>query len=84
MSTREIILTLPESLAGEAEAQGLLNPEAVERMLRTELRQRRIEKLFSAADRLAAVDLAPLTEAEVQAEIEIARRERRAADGRGG
>jgi hypothetical protein len=38
--------------------------------------------LFAAADRLAALPLAPLTEVEVEAEIHAARAERRAARAR--
>jgi hypothetical protein len=37
-----------------------------------------VAHLFEAADQLAALPLAPLTEAEVEAEIHAARAERRA------
>ena len=75
----EITLNLPEKLAREAEANGLLKPEFIASLLRAEIRRRRINKLFAAADRLADLD-EPLTEAEVEAEIEAARRERRLKD----
>jgi hypothetical protein len=39
-----------------------------------------VGKLFAAADRLAESGAPPLTEAEVEAEIAAARRERRAPD----
>lgn len=79
MST-EFKLTLPDSLAREAEASGLLTPEAIEGLLREEIRRRRVSQLFEAADRLAGLDIPPLTESEVEAEIEAARRSRRASD----
>lgn len=76
MST-ELKLTLPDSLVREAEASGLLTPEAIETLLREEIRRRRVNQLFEAADRLANLDAPPLTESEVEAEIEAARRSRR-------
>jgi hypothetical protein len=69
----KLTLALPEPLAREAEANGLLNPEALERLLRDELRRRRVGELFDAADRLAALPAPLLTDAEVLAEIEAAR-----------
>ncbi len=75
----EIILTLPDNLAQEAEANGLLKPESIAALLRAEIRRRRVNKLFAAADRLA--DLAqPLTEADIEAEITAARQARRSPD----
>ena len=71
----EILLTLPDNLAREAEAIGLLKPEFIASLLRTEIRRRRINKLFAAADRLADLD-APVTDAEIEAEIADSRRER--------
>jgi post-segregation antitoxin (ccd killing protein) len=78
MST-ELKLTLPDNLAREAEASGLLTPEAIETLLREEIRRRRVDQLFSAANRLANLDVPTLTEAEVETEIEAARRSRRAS-----
>lgn len=76
----EIKLTLPGSVAREAEADGLLRPENLEALLREELRRRRVDHLFSAADRLAALSEPPLTDSEVEAEIRAARERRRRAD----
>ena len=72
----EILLTLPDNLVREAEANGLLRPEFIASLLRTEIRRRRVNKLFAAADRLANMD-EPITEAEIEAEISASRRERR-------
>ena len=79
MST-ELKLTLPDSLAREAEASGLLTPEAIETLLREEIRRRRVNQLFETADRLANLDMPPLTESEIEAEIEAARRSRRTSN----
>ena len=79
MTQLELKLKLSDSLAREAEAAGLLTPEAIERLVRKEIRRRRVDGLFEAADRLAALDVPPLTEAEVEAEIQAARAERHAA-----
>lgn len=72
----EIVLTLPDNLAREAEANGLLRPEFIASLLRTEIRRRRVNKLFAAADRLANLD-EPITDAEIETEIADSRRERR-------
>jgi len=82
--TYELKLVLPEKLAREVEANGLLTAQALEALLWAEVRRRRINKLFEVADRLAGLDMLPLTEAEVEAEIAAARRERSVADARGG
>lgn len=75
----ELKLLLPDALAQEAERAGLLTPRALEEMLREEVRRRRVDDFFAAADRLAALDLPPLTDEEVEAEIAAARAERRAS-----
>jgi hypothetical protein len=79
MSSLEVKLNLPDGLAREAEANGLLTSEAIEFLLRAEIRRRRVNKLFDAADRLAALG-APLTQTEVEAEIAAARQSRRSPD----
>lgn len=76
----ELKINLPDGLAREAEANGLLTPESIESLLREELKRRRINGLFTAADRLANLQTPPLTEAEVEAEISAARQSRRAPD----
>lgn len=81
--TVELTVTLPEQVAREAEANGLLKSEVLERLLRAEMRRRRVGELFDAADRLAAVPEPPLTDAEVLAEIQAVRAERRARHASG-
>jgi hypothetical protein len=68
----ELRLNLSETVAREAKAQDLLNSEAIETFLREELRRRRVEQLFAAADRLAVLDI-PVDVDEVETEIQAAR-----------
>jgi len=74
----EVTMTLPDTLAQEARAAGLLTPQAVEAMLRETLRKQRVDELFTAMDKMAAVETPAMTEAEIQAEIEAVRAQRRA------
>jgi hypothetical protein len=84
MAELEIKLDLPEALAREAEASGLLTPESIESLLRAEIDRRRINKLFDAADRLAALDMPRLSQSEVEAEIRAVREQRHKSDAGGG
>jgi hypothetical protein len=79
----ELTVTLPDSFAREAEAHGLLTPSGLEALLRAEVRCRRVVHLFEAAEQIAALPLTLLTEAEVEAAIQAARAERRAARASG-
>ncbi len=76
MTTLEI--SLPDSLAKEAKAAGLLAPDVLERMLREAVRQRAADRLRDAMERMAQADVPPMTEAEIQVEIDAVRAERRA------
>jgi hypothetical protein len=78
----ELTLDLPDSVAREAEAGGLLTPAAVEALLRAELRRRAAERLAEVRARLAAVPLPPMTEEEVEKEIQAVRAARREAHAR--
>lgn len=80
---RELTITLPDSLADQAERLGLLTPEAIEGVLRAEVRRQAAASLQDAMDRLDALDLPPMTMDEVQAEIDAARAERRLQRARG-
>lgn len=83
MTTLQLQLDLPDSLAREAETEGLLRPQVIEALLRAELRRRRLDGMFAAADRLAASGDAPLTAAEIDEEIQAVRQARRGAPARG-
>ena len=77
----DVRLTLTDSLAREAKASGLLEPGSLETLLLSELKRRRVDRLFDAADRLASLPLPPLTEEEVESEIQAVRAQRRANAG---
>ena len=70
MTTLEVKLNLPDSLANEARQAGLLTPEELERLLREALRARRVERLTAVRETLAANPLPPMTSEEIQAEID--------------
>ncbi|MDI6768981.1 MAG: hypothetical protein QMD04_04830 [Anaerolineales bacterium] len=72
----DINLKLPETLLKEAQSAGLLKPVELEKLLRAELRRRRVDKLFATADKLAALDEPLLTNDEIEAEIAAARKAR--------
>ena len=78
----ELKLNLPDTLANEAQAAGLLTPQAIERLLREAVRSKAVNELFETADRLAAANIPPMTMAEIQAEVDAVRQARRERAGR--
>jgi hypothetical protein len=65
-------ITLPDQLAQEAQRAGLLSPELLEKWLREQLRAQHVNQLFSAMDRMAAIEEPPIMPPEAVAE-ELAR-----------
>lgn len=82
MTTLEIKLSLPDSLAKEAQAAGLLTPEAIEKLVREAIRRRALVELKEALERMAAVEGPVMTPEEIEEEIKAARAERRAREAR--
>ena len=74
--TLDLKLDLPENVFKEAKEAGLLQPAEIERLLREELRRRRVDDLFVTTDKLDALDIPPLAEEELEAEIAAAREAR--------
>lgn len=72
-----LTIDLPDNLAEEAKQAGLLAPNAIEQILRETLRQRAVNGLFSAADKLAAADFPPMTMQEIQEEVNAVRAKRK-------
>ncbi len=70
-----VTIRLPDDLAQEAKAAGLLRDEVIEGLLREALRRRQLEELFTTMDKLASLK-PQLTAAEIDAEIAVARTER--------
>ena len=81
MTTLELTLNLPDELANQAQAAGLLNSEAIENLLREQLRKRAGEELRAMLNRVSASSEPPMSEDEIQAEINAYRAERRAQRG---
>ncbi|MGH8634162.1 MAG: hypothetical protein ACRET7_08520 [Burkholderiales bacterium] len=79
MTTVEI--KLPDALAKEARQAGLLTPQALETMLRERLRAQRIGELRDAVKQMVSASGASMTMAEIEAEIQAYRKERRRASG---
>ena len=61
-------------MARQAENAGLIKPEAIVQLIQAELeRRQQVQELFEAADRLTELDLPPLNDTEVEAEIQAVR-----------
>jgi hypothetical protein len=78
MTTLELKLTLPVQLAEQAKAAGLLKSEAIAAMLREQLRKQAGEELRGMMDKLAGANIPPMSEDEIQAEINAVRKARKA------
>lgn len=76
MTTVEIKLSLPESVAKQAQAAGLLSPEAIEQLIADALRTKAFDQFLSVADRVEAAGIPPMTLEEIEAEIQAYRQER--------
>lgn len=72
-----VTVSLPDDLAQQAQAAGLLSETAVERLLRRALRERSAsDRLGEIFEKLDAQGEPPLSDEEVAEEIAAARRER--------
>jgi hypothetical protein len=70
-----ITVSLPDDLARQARAAGLLRDEAIAALLRDAMQKRQVDRLFDAMGKLAALE-PPLTEEEIDSEVAAARAER--------
>lgn len=77
----ELTVKLPDELARQILAAGLLDEVALEKVFREALRKLAVGELFAALDEIEAAKLPPMTEAQIQAEINAARAERRVRTG---
>ena len=77
MTTLELKLNLPDELAQKAQAAGLLTPEAIESMLREQLKKQAGEKLRDMWARVPREELTPEIEQEIVEEVRAVRAERR-------
>jgi hypothetical protein len=78
MTTLQIQLTLPDQLAQDAQRAGLLSPAVIEQFLLEKLKARKADELFSAMDRMAAIDEpAYMSPEEIASELASLRAEHR-------
>ena len=74
-------ITLPDDLARDLADSGLLEPQVIETILRDQLRAKRVSDLTAIRAALRANPLGPMTNEEINAEIEAYRAEQRRAAG---
>lgn len=79
MTKFDVSISLPDNVANEARAAGLLAPEAITRLIEEAVRREAGKRLLDAMQRMRAANVPPLTEEEIAAEVKAARAERRAA-----
>ena len=72
----KLSMDLPGKLAEEAGKAGLLASDALEAMVRENLRRRAIDGLFEAVYKLAASDFPAITMVDIQAELNAVRWQR--------
>ena len=79
MMMLELKLNLPDRLAREAQAAGLLTPDALSELLKDAMRRRAAQALLAGAARASVAGNRPLAMDEIQAEVNAVRRARRSA-----
>ncbi len=81
MTTLELKLNLPDELAQRAQSAGLLTPEAIEAMLREQLRRQAGEQLRATWARMPQEELTPAIEQEIIEAVREVRAEQRKKSG---
>ena len=74
-------ITIPDALAKEAAAEGLLEPGSIEAILRKRLVAARIAKIQASREKTAATATPPMTAEKIEGEIKAYRAERHRATG---
>lgn len=72
-----VTIELPDALAKQAADSGLLTPEAIEAMLRSQLRRGGIRALLNLADETFVRKGPPMTLEEIQVKVDVVRAEKR-------
>lgn len=80
MATLE--LELPDQLARDARKAGLLSAKAIEELLREAIRKRAAQEFLAVAHRVATARIPPMSEEEIQAEVNAVRKAKRRARAR--
>jgi hypothetical protein len=73
-----LTIDLPDNIAKEAKAAGLLTPEALAQLLKDAVRRQAGRRLLDVAQRIQAAGIPPMSDEEIVAEVKVARAERRA------
>ena len=82
MSMTKVEIELSEATACAAREAGLLKSEALERLLTDAIRRRQAaDALLAVADRVAEVEIEPMSMEEVDREVKAVRAERRRRAG---
>ena len=79
MTSLELKLELPDRLARDAQAAGLLTPKGLSQLIRDAMRRRAAQTLMDGAARASDLFSRPLSMREIQAEVNAVRRQRRAS-----
>jgi post-segregation antitoxin (ccd killing protein) len=79
MTELELKLSLPDQLATQAKAAGLLTAEAIERLVREAIRKASAQRLIEYGKRLREPGGPEITEAELESELTAVRAELREA-----
>ena len=74
-------ITIPDDLAKEAAAEGLLETGSIEAILRERLAAARVAKMQAVRQKLSTAEAPPMTAEEIETEITAYRVERRRAAG---
>ena len=82
MTELELKLSLPDQIASQAKAAGLLTSEAIERLVRQAIRKAAAERLIEYGKNLRETGGPEITEAELESELKAVRAEIREARAR--
>ena len=82
MTELELKLSLPDKIANQAKAAGLLTSESIERLVREAMRKIAAQRLIEYGERLREPGGPEITEAELEIELKAVRAELRDAGAR--
>ncbi len=82
MTELELKLSLPDQIADQAKAAGLLTSEAIERLVREAIRKAAAQRFIEAGRLLREPGGPDITEAELESELKAVRAELREARAR--
>lgn len=82
MTELELKLSLPDQIANQAKATGLLSSESIERLVREAIRKAAAQRLIEYGRRLREPGGPEITEAELESELKAVRAELREASAR--